>query len=397
MTQRILLATTVKWPSAAYLAGAFASLGCRVEALFPRGHVLAASRHVSRAHGYHPLRSSASFAAAVAAAKPDIVVPCDDRAVTLLLSLRPSTPDFSALLERSLGRIESYPVMMARSGAIAAARAEGVAAPLTVPVSDEHGLLAALESVGLPAVLKTDGSWGGGSVAVVHSREQARKAFRKLSRMPSRLHSVARAVRRRDAHFLQAAYRPHAAAVHLQQFVKGRPATSAFACRDGEVLAAVHVDVAAWQGATGPAALLKRTNCPRMNDAARRIARRFGLNGLQGLDFVRDEAGTPQLIEINPRATQICHLAFGAGCDLPAALLGLPPRATVTDKQLIALFPQEWLRNPSELPPAGAYRDVPWDDPGVVAAVGVDPLKPAGWTEDWPLGTPSLRPRRSAF
>ena len=56
MTQKILLATTVKWPSAAYLAGAFASFGCSVEAVFPRGHALGVSRYLGRAHTYYPLR-----------------------------------------------------------------------------------------------------------------------------------------------------------------------------------------------------------------------------------------------------------------------------------------------------------------------------------------------------
>ena len=86
MTQRILLATTVNWPSAAYLAGAFASCGCSVEAVFPRGHVLGVSRYVGRAYAYRPLRPNSSFAEAIAAAKPDLIVPCDDRAVAHLLS-----------------------------------------------------------------------------------------------------------------------------------------------------------------------------------------------------------------------------------------------------------------------------------------------------------------------
>ncbi len=394
MTQRILLTTTVKWPSAAYLAGAFASLGCPVEALFPHGHVLAVSRHLSRSHVYHPLCQAASFAAAIAAAKPDLIIPCDDRAVSLLLSLHASAPELSALLERSLGRSASYPVMMARSSAIAAARAAGVLAPLTMPAADESKLVRALETVGLPAVLKTDGSWGGGDVVVVRTPGEAVLAFRKLAAPPSRLRSVARAILRKDAHFLHAAYRPRAAAVHLQQFIKGHPATSAVACRDGEVLAAIHVDVVAWQGATGPASLLKRTDCSRMDDAARRIARHFGLNGLQGLDFVRDEEGAPHLIEINPRATRICHLALGEGRDLPAALLGLAPRPAATDKQLIALFPQEWVRDPSASSSSAAYHDVPWDDPAVAAACG-GRAPSAAPAEANPLDAAPPRPPRS--
>ena len=371
MTQKILLATTVKWPSAAYLAGAFAAFGCSVEAVFPRGHALGVSRHVGRAHTYYPLHPRSSFAAAIAAARPDLIVPCDDRAVSHLLSIEACAPRIAALLVRSMGRLESYPAMMARSRAIAVAQEEGISAPLTVAVADEDELWRALECVGLPAVLKTDGSWGGGGVAVVRTREEASRAFRRLAGPPSRLRSLARAVLRKDAHFLRETFVPKAAPVHVQGFIEGKPATSAFACRDGEVLAAIHMDVVESREANGPASLIERTDCPRMDEAARRIARRFALSGLHGLDFVRDEAGVPHLIEINPRATQICHLALGAGRDLPSALLGQKPRPIATDKPLIALFPQAWSTGRLSPGASAAYLDVPWDDPAVVsAAVG---------------------------
>jgi len=364
MAQNILLATTVKWPSAAYLAGAFASLGCRVEAMFPRGHVLGLSRTLQRAHRYHPLYPRFSFAAAIVAAKPDLIVPCDDRAVAHLLSLQ---AEFAALLVRSLGRLDSYPLMLARSRAITIAEEEGISAPLSFAVTNEAEFSRALEQVGLPAVLKADASWGGDGVAVVRTREQAQRAFRKLAYAPSRLRSVARAVLRQDAHFLREALVPKAPAVQLQRFVEGRPATSAFACRDGEVLAAIHMDVVESRGATGPASLIRRVECGRMDEAARRIARRFALSGLHGLDFIRDESGIPHLIEINPRATQICHLALGAGRDLVSALLGRPPRARATEQALIALFPQAW--QAGQTIPDSAYLDLPRDDPAVLAAL----------------------------
>lgn len=362
MGKNILLATTVDWPSAAYLARAFASLGCWVEAVYPRGHVLGLSRYLGAAHAYRPLNPRASLAAAIAAAEPDLIVPCDDRAVTHLLSLQ---AQFAPLLIRSLGRLDSYPLMMERSRAMAIAEEEGIAVPLSFAVADEDEFRRALEQVGLPAVLKADGSWGGDGVAVVRTREEAERAFRKLASAPSRLRSAARAFLRKDAHFLHEALVPKKPALQLQRFIAGKPATSAFACRDGEVLAAIHVDVVETLKATGPASLIKRVDCARMDEAARRIARRFGLSGLHGLDFVRDETGVPHLIEINPRATQICHLALGAGRDLVTALLGLPPRAPATARSLIALFPQAW--QPGRPLPSEAYLDAPRDDPAVLA------------------------------
>ena len=55
--------------------------------------------------------------------------------------------------------------------------------------------------------------------------------------------------------------------------------------------------------------------------------------------------GNAHLIEINPRATQVGHLALGPGRDLPAALYAAlsgicPPAAPkVTENDTIALFP----------------------------------------------------------
>lgn len=371
MAKKILLATTVKWPSAPRLAGAFTSLGCRVEAVFPRGHMLQVSRYLSRGYTYRPLYPLSSLAASIAAAKPDLIVPCDDRAVTHLLALHAVAHDteISVLLERSLGRIDSYPVIMGRSSAMEAAQAEGIVAPLTVPVTEETELSSALKLIGFPAVLKADQSWGGDSVAIVRTPDEVHRAFRKLSGAPSRLRSLVRSVLRKDAHFLRAAWAPKAITVHVQRFIPGKPATTAFACRDGEMLASLSVDVVEWRNATGPACLIKRADCPAMDDAARRIARRFGLSGLHGLDFVRDEAGTPHLIEMNPRATQICHLVLEPGNDLAAALAEEQPRPITTDASAVALFPQAWardLRGPSF---PGAFEDVPWDDPAVLHTI----------------------------
>jgi hypothetical protein len=82
MTFRVLLVTTMRWPFAARLAGAFAGQGAHVEALCPPGHVLGASRHVARLYPYHPLFPR--LAEAMALSRPDLVVPCDDPAAQLL-------------------------------------------------------------------------------------------------------------------------------------------------------------------------------------------------------------------------------------------------------------------------------------------------------------------------
>jgi Biotin carboxylase len=359
MRQRILLVTTVQWPSAARLAGALVHLGAHVEAVFPKGHVLYFSRYLSRGHRYKPLDGAASIAKAITAAKPDRVVACDDRALALLLQL----PQFTALLEYSFGPLDSIATLSARAPSMAAAAEAGIAAPRTLRVESLKALPSALEAVGLPCVVKSDFSWGGEGVKFVSTLREAEDAFRRLSGPVPPWRSLLRAVLRKDAHFLALARHPVRATVNVQARVTGHPATTVFAARDGKVLAAHHMDVLSSQGLTGPASIMARLDCPKMQEAAEKLAARFGLNGFHGLDFVRDSDGNPHLIEVNPRATQICHLALYA--DLPAAILGGAPRAPVTTSRQIALFPQLLWAGPL---PAAIYQDIPFDDPGVLKA-----------------------------
>ncbi len=151
--------------------------------------------------------------------KPDLVVACDDRAVGHLRDLHAETP--LPCIERSLGDPSRYDALASRSGFVTAAREAGIAAPETVSVDDEAALDFALRMLGVPAVLKSDGSWGGDGVAVVHTAEQARDAWRKMSARPSRLRSLARAIRRGDAHHLLNALRHKTPSICLQRLHSG--------------------------------------------------------------------------------------------------------------------------------------------------------------------------------
>jgi hypothetical protein len=372
----ILLFTTVNWLSTARLAGAFAAVGARVEGLLPLGHVARKSRFVRRRYAYDPFLPLPSLRRALARGLPDLIVPCDDRALALLRKLHAAAPDsaMAARIAVSLGRMESYRVLAARSDFIAAARASGIAAPETIALTGAADLDAGLKQLGFPVVLKADGSWGGDGIAIVRNAAEAHRAFRRLSIAPSRARSVARAVLRHDAHFLRDAVLPPHVTVSLQRFVPGTPATSAFACWQGRVLASIHMDVLESLGPTGPASVMRRVDCPQMEEAVQRIAARFGLSGLHGLDFIRDDGGRLHLIEINARATQSSALALGPGHDLAAALAGcLSPsvrgaRPLATTNPVIALFPQEWRRDHSSDWLRTAYQDVPWDDPAVLRA-----------------------------
>jgi hypothetical protein len=347
----VLIATTMTWPFPAQLAGAFAGTGARVEALAPTGSLLARSRYPHRHHLYSSLGPTDCLVQAIAAARPDMIVPCDDLAARLVAEVQadalPGRLDF---LRRA-----------AEAGAPVAESEE---------IANEADLGGAIDRLGLPLVLKLDNSWGGEGVMIGTSREEAIAAFRRLGRQ-SRLRNVLRALRGRGSHFLTQALYPVCRRISAQRFVKGAPATSSIACWRGKVVAAHHFDVRVSTTLTSPASVITVSDCKEMAAAAEAVAAAFHLSGLFGLDYMRDSQGRVYLLEMNRRATPTMHLSLEQ--DLVASLLGAAGfaaqvRPAVTDKREIALFPREWLRDPTSPWLTRAYHDVPWDDPMVLLA-----------------------------
>ena len=382
MSAKVLLLSSVGWPSVARLAAGFAHADCTVEALAPAGAAIIASRYLSRWHRYRALSPLTSLDAAIGHAAPHLVVCCDDRSLAHLLALyraRAADESLRALVERSLGNPSAVPRLISRNGFMAEARDENIRVPDTLPLNDWGELDTVIGALGFPLVLKSDGSWGGDGVVIARNAAEARAAFAKLSRAPSSLRSIARAFRRRDAHYLRDVTTTAPRIVSAQRFIAGLPAASAFAAWRGEVVGAVYYDVLIAEDSLGPPSVIRRVDCPQLIGATAKIARRFGLSGIHGMDFIRDAARVAHLIEINPRATQGSTLAFGPGRDLPSALAGclvpgVPARPAIAN-DLVAFFPREWKRDPSSPWLTTAHHDVPWDDPAVLFASLGMPVK----------------------
>jgi hypothetical protein len=163
--------------------------------------------------------------------------------------------------------------------------------------------------------------------------------------------------------------------VNAQEFVAGREATSAVACWQGAVLASLHFEVLNKRDSAGPSSVLRLIDNAEMSAAAETMVRQLNLSGMHGFDFMlENHTGNTYLIEINPRATQVGHLTLGCGRDLPAALYAavsgnaLHAAPKVTENDTIALFPQEWMRDPESVFLRSGYHDVPWDEPELLAA-----------------------------
>jgi hypothetical protein len=277
------------------------------------------------------------------------------------------------LIERSLGRPETYARTGSRYGVIALAGDHGSPTPETQTLTNLAEMRAWARTQALPWVLKVDGSWGGMGVRIVRSVGEAERAFRELSRPLRPLFALRRLALSGDAFWLTPWLHHPPREITIQRHIVGRPANCAIAAWEGEVLGGIAVAVVASDGETGPASLVQVVNDPRMLQTGARIVQALGLSGLVGFDFVIEAAtGIPFLLEMNPRATPICHLRLGAGRDLIGGLLArmrdrpAPDYPAETLCETIALFPEAGLQLAGHPILTAAYHDTPAGDPRLV-------------------------------
>ena len=378
----VLIISTAPSYSPARLAMALASYGFVPNAVCASRHTLRKTHAVAKVFPYNSLSPWRSIKAAILAADPVLLIPCDDWAASLLHDLHShetqkanAATSIARLIEDSLGSPLAFPHMYERATLLKLAQEEGLRVPKIEALTSIEDLSKWARAGGFPAVAKADSTSGGDGVRIVNSLAEAERAFRDLQRPPSVAKALKRAWLDQDMALLWPALRRTYRRVNIQAFVEGQDATTAVACWKGNVLASLHFRVLNKQDTSGPSTALRLIENQEMSATAEKLARRLNLSGLHGFDFIL-ENGTDRahLIEMNPRATQVGHLAFGQDHDLPAALFavvtGKPTRPSprVTAKDTIALFPQEWLKNPASRYLREAYHDVPWEEPEFVLA-----------------------------
>jgi hypothetical protein len=360
---------------------ALSDAGCAVDVLCPPRHPVANTSAIRTMHHYNGLMPLRSITRAIAASRPQLVIPGDDLAARQLHQLysmefrrRPASY-ICDVIESSLGSPLGFELVYARSAFMHLAREEGVRVPETVTIGSATELRDWIARIGLPCVLKANGTSGGDGVQVVNSCAEAQHALHKLQAPPRLARAVKRAIVDRDLTLLRPSFSRRHHVVNAQAFIKGREATSTIACWKGSVLASLHFEVLEKMHSTGHATVVRLIEHREMASAADRIARRLNLSGLHGLDFILEAStGNAYLIEINPRTTQVGHLSLGPGHDLPAAVYAaisgvkVEVRAKINERETIALFPQEWKRDPRSAYLSSAYHDVPWQEPLLVSS-----------------------------
>lgn len=383
MRPKILLITTRRWFSAARLAMAFSAAGCQVEIACPAKHPVMLTRSIVARHCLRGLSPIRSLHSAIRKSLPDLVVPTDDVAAGYLHQLYQRAPYVDeasstfirSLLQRSLGDSESFPVLSSRTKFLTAAHAAGVPTLKSENISGSPALHRWLASNPLPAVLKADGTSGGEGVRIVCTPKEAVKAWHELRAPLGLVHVIKKAGFERDPHHIVPWIRRRRRTVSIQPFISGRDSNIAVACWKGEVLGAIPLDVLRTWRPKGPASLVELSQDDQMISAARAMVRRLGLSGLYGFDFITEDAtGRAFLIEVNPRATQTCHLSCGVPRDLIPALVSasagrpLPGLNEARKRAIISLFPLAWQSGVSKEMLDSTFQDIPWDEPLLVEA-----------------------------
>lgn len=374
---RILLTDTKRWAVGVRTGMVFAEMGCEVGMLCPtEGHpayTVDAIRHRFVFDGFNPV---ASLRAAIEVFRPDLILPTCDRGVGHLHRLHAEAKargelHMAACVERSMGPEESFRITSNRYELLKLAATEGVRIPETIALRSDADRAEA-ERLGLPLVIKADGTWGGSGVKVARTRDAVQGAYDALRGRRGVAWLAKELALNRDRGNTLHDWRNAHPALIAQSFVEGRPGNCAVACWKGEVLAAMAVEVIATNGENGPASVIEVVEGREMLEAAQRIARRLKLSGFFGLDFVVEHGtGAAYLIEMNARCTQPCSLALGKGRNLPAAmcaqLAGKPEPETerLTSLSRIAYFPRPAgsFASAVDVPVWSYYYDVPVGEP----------------------------------
>ncbi|MCX8254730.1 hypothetical protein RHAL1_02082 [Beijerinckiaceae bacterium RH AL1] len=331
---------------------------------------------------------------------PDLVVPLDEMAALALRDPKlfaRSNAAVRSLLTASLGRPETFALACDRHRIVETAAKLGIPTPQQIAVTGLAEARATGARLGYPLVLKREQTCGGAGVQIVADEAELNAAF---------LRADAKASRKRRLQALLGRAVGQDSALVLQRFVSGALAFRVVACKDGRVLDGVSfLSERVHPPVTGASTVLQPLERADMDVATKALVAALGCSGFVAVDFLVPTDGPAVLIEMNPRPVASGHLGRLYGHDIHAALLdavgGSTPRpaiAVAPGPDRIALFPRELDRDPvaARLEP-GVLHDVPWNDPGSVAAhatwlAGRHPSSAAHLSQM--LGTATPRPRR---
>ena len=230
----------------------------------------------------------------------NVVIPSHDGTIAMLRRHRAQLQQQAHL---ALADEPSLTVAVNKERTLAVAKGLGLRVPREVMVQDLKDIPVALREIGLPAVIKpceswlpqgAEGTWVGPQLVV--TPEEAHQSVERVTRFGG--------------------------AILWQQFLTGRREAISFLYVQGEMYARF----AQWAQRTRPPlggeSVLRQSIAipPDIGEGAEALIREINLEGYSEVEFRRDAAGVPYLMEINPRLSASVGIAVRAGVDFPYLL-----------------------------------------------------------------------------
>lgn len=229
-----------------------------------------------------------------------VLITSSDSTITLIRRYRER-------LERRVGialaKESALSIVVSKEQTLEVAKRLGVGVPRAVTVGDVSEVGAALREIGLPAVVKPIESWVGDeqqgarviSQLVINS-DEARQAVEELT--------------------------CYGGKILFQQFIPGRRESLSFLYADGQMYARFGQWVKRTDPPLGGTIVVRQSIAfpPDTGEQGERLVREIGLEGYSEVEFRRDSAGYPYLMEINPRLNASVEVAVRAGIDFPYLL-----------------------------------------------------------------------------
>jgi predicted ATP-grasp superfamily ATP-dependent carboligase len=360
----LIVAAEMNWISTSRMPGALHHAGFDVTVLAPRDALVTKSRYARRV-GHFPNDCTyalwvSTLATAVRVQAPAMIVPGDDRSANLLHKVITDPPPglipalharLVELIERSLGDRRYYQVASNKFMLAEVAITAGVEVPRQQVVNGVVGAIEAARQVGYPAVLKRAQRSGADTIRIVPDDNAVAQFVAETPEWP----------------------------VLVQKFIDGRPAAFGAVALGGSMLAGITaIRMHTEPPQSGPATVYQLADRPDVALAASKMIEALGLSGFSSFDFLLEEGtDVPYLLECNPRISVSSYIGTHFGADLShelyRALAGArdsgkhPPAAPIRE-QIVALFPQEWMRRPDSVALRSCVIDAPWDDPELFAA-----------------------------
>ena len=378
------------WMGIARLPKALQKAGFKVAVLCYPDAFLAKTRYVDSFYFCkEPEHSDEEFcqimARAIADWKPGLVVPGDEPTVHLMhwaaqnRGANATIPEeVSKVILRSLGSTQHFHSTINKNETCRVASELGLRVPEQVQArGPEEALRFYVEHSRRPVVIKAPHGWAGIGVRVCANKRQLLAAFNELSKLEGVAPKTDDRTSSEPSETEQRAVWSDSRSLNVQRFISGKPGMYSAVAVKGELLAGYGtLKEKVYPAVTGPSAVVRFIDNPEMTATARVLIEHFQYTGFIEFCFmVEENAGYAYLLECNPRPAPIAPLGAHVGVDLCQALFdrlnGKSPQSPAFLKcgTVIAIFPQEWRRDPESALLRSECHDVPWDDTELLRAL----------------------------